>query len=286
MPRLSLPLLSLCAALAAGCGTEPPAAGTPAPPSAPAAPSKHNKDECGAVTGAVTWTGPLPAVEPVLAVKPRADGSGFDTRPVSLAVAPRIDSTHRGLAGAVVYLRGVDPDRAKPWDLPNVEVEFRDWQIVVRQGERAGRTGFVRRGDTFTAVSREPVPHTLRGRGAAFFALPFPDPDKPLTRTLDTAGRVELTSASGAFWQAAELFVSEHPYYAVTDTDGRFRFDAVPEGRYELFAWHPNWQVERTERNPESGQPSRLHFAPPLEVSRAVSVERKYATLANLTLPK
>jgi hypothetical protein len=170
--------------------------------------------------------------------------------------------------------------------LPAVTVEFRDSQIGVKQGLRTARTGFVRRGAEVTFLSAEPVFHVLRGRGAAFFALPFPEPNQPLTRTFDTCGRVDLTSAVGLYWQSAELFVCDHPYYTISDSEGRFEFTQVPTGMYNLIAWHPNWVVERTERNPESGQPSRLHYAPPLESSRPVGVVPGRFTLANLTLPK
>lgn len=286
MPRPTLCLLLFCAALAAGCGTEPPAVANTPPAAAPAQSLAFDPAACGKITGAVTWTGAPPVVAPVLAVGPRADGSGVDVRMVPLGNAPRIDPAHRGVAGAVVYLREVEVSRAKPWDLPKVEVEFRDSQIVVKQGERTGRTGFVRRGDAFTAASAEPAYHNLRARGAAHLALPFPDPHRPLTRTLDTCGRVELTSASGSYWQAADLFVCDHPYYTVSDPDGRFQFANVPEGRYDLVAWHPNWEIARIDRNPETGQPGRLYYAPPLEAAREVSVARGRTALANLTLPK
>lgn len=287
MPRLPLCLLLFGAALAGGCGTEPPAvANTPPPAAPPAAPSAFDPAACGKITGAVTWTGQLPVVAPVLVGKPRADGTGFEHRAVPLGYAPRIDPAHRAVAGAVVYLRAVDVGRAKPWDLPKAEVEFRDGQIVVKQGERVGRTGFVRRGDSFAAQSTEPLPHTLRARGAAYLALPFPDPHMPLSRVLPTCGRVELTSASGSYWQSADLFVCDHPYYAETDADGRFQFTNVPDGNYDLVAWHPNWEVTRKELNPETGLPARLVYAPPLEVSRPVSVARGRTALANLTLPK
>jgi hypothetical protein len=285
VPRHLLCLLVCAAILASGCGTEPPAAAN-APPAPAPAPNAFAPDMCGTVKGLVTWTGPVPTVAPVPAFTPRADGTGLDCRPVALANAPRNDRFTHGVAGAVVYLREVDTARARPWDLPNVQVEFRDSQIVVIQGARTGRTGFVKRGDEITARSTEPVFHSLRGRGAAFFALPFPDPDKPLTRALDKCGRVELTSAAGFYWQSADIFVCDHPYYTVADADGRFQFAHVPTGQYDLVAWHPNWEIAHTERNPENGFPNRLIYAPPLESSRPVVVTREATTLANLTLPK
>jgi len=284
------PLLFLFAVVALagalGCGSEPQVATNTAPVGTKAdAASQFDPANCGTVTGLVTWQGKVPEIGPVQHMRIRADGTGVETQPVALANAPHIDRFTRGVGGAVVYLRAVNVAQAKPWDLPPVEVEFRDLQLVVKQGERTGRTGFVRRDEPVAMQSRESVPQTLRARGVAFFALAFPEPDAPLTRTFDTCGRVELTSGAGYYWQAADLFVCDHPYYTVTDEEGRFRFAHVPAGEYDLVAWHPNWVIARTERNPESILPSRLVFAPPLESSRPVAVTRGRTALANLTLP-
>jgi hypothetical protein len=291
VPRTLFRILVLLASgAAAGCGSEPPAGASPAQPAAPTGSSAFRPDDCGTVAGFVTWVGPIPTVEPAVRVVPRADGSGVDTHTVPMANAPRIAPFTRGLAGTVVFLREIDSARARPWDLPDVVVEFRAEQISVQQGNVSARAGFVRRGQKVTFRSAEgtrdkPEFRLLRGRGAAYFAIPFPDHDCPRERVFDTCGRIELTSASGEYWQAADLFVCDHPYYAVTDVDGRFHFPLVPAGRYELVAWHPHWVATRTERNPETCLPSRLIYAPPLERSRPVVVAPGRTALANLTLP-
>lgn len=281
-------ILCFVATFAAGCGNEPPAVAGQQQQTTLPTPVAVNFDpaSCGNITGLVTWVGTIPETRPALQAIPRSDGSGIDTRMHTLANAPRIDRVTRALDGAVIFLREVNPATAKPWDLPPTAVEFRDGQLVVKQSGRVAQSGFVRRGDAVEMRSTEPSLHILRARGAEFFALAFPQPDQPLTRTFDTCGRVELTSAAGYYWQAANLFVCDHPYYALSDGEGRFQFKQVPTGRYELVAWHPNWNIIRTERNPESGLPFRLIFAPPVETSRLVEVTRGRTTLANLTFPK
>jgi plastocyanin len=39
-------------------------------------------------------------------------------------------------------------------------------------------------------------------------------------------------------WMRAFVGVLDHPYFAVTGSDGSFRFDRVPAGRYTLGVWH------------------------------------------------
>ena len=39
-------------------------------------------------------------------------------------------------------------------------------------------------------------------------------------------------------WMRAWVVVAEHPYYAITDAQGRVRFDNLPAGSYTLQFWH------------------------------------------------
>jgi len=39
-------------------------------------------------------------------------------------------------------------------------------------------------------------------------------------------------------WMGAWIAVFDHPYFAVTDVDGKFTIDGLPAGTYEVVAWH------------------------------------------------
>lgn len=56
--------------------------------------------------------------------------------------------------------------------------------------------------------------------------LMFPEPD-----TIEVLCDVHS-------WMKAWIIVTEHPYYALTDADGQFRLENVPEGSYRIKAWH------------------------------------------------
>jgi hypothetical protein len=225
------------------------------------------------IRGEVFWEGDAPTVR-LLSVR-AVDGFGppldrDHVRPNPHA--PVIDPQSRGVAGAIVFLRGVEPERCKPWSHGPVRVEQRDTRIHVMQDGADAPVGFVRRGEPVVTVSKDRFPHALRASEDAFFTLAFPGPDDPLARRFAHTGRVELSSGMGYYWMRGHLFVDEHPYYTRTDADGRFTLTDVPPGHYQLVSWLPNWVEEWHERDPETAAVIRLAFRPPVVQEQAVTV--------------
>jgi hypothetical protein len=238
----------------------------------------------GTVRGRVLWQGPAPEVPPldILLFKPSDPPEQeklVRDNPNAPVIGPR-----GGVGNAVVFLRGVDAGRCRPWQHPNVEVELHDREFRVRQGEAAGRYGFVRRGERVSLRSRENRFHSVHASGAAFFTLTLPDAGQLRQRALLDNGVVELTSAAGYYWMRAYLFVDEHPYYIRTAADGQFVLPLVPPGRYQLVCWLPSWQIARQERSPETGHVLRLIFAAPLEIVQEVEVRTAETARADFQL--
>lgn len=273
MPRtlhILCPLALLGAAVLCGCDE------TAAPPEpATEAPSEMGRDfdvaTAGTIEGQVTWDGELPQVSSYRApVHPGNEHIGDDRRDWPNPNAPHIDPRTKAVAGAVVFLKGVDLSKARPWDHPPVRVELGDYQIHVCQGESDGSCGFVRRGDTVEMVSRQAIFHSLQVRGDAFFTRAFPDPDQPCSGRFDRAGVVELASGCGYFWMRGRLFVVDHPYYALTGADGRFVLTRVPPGDYKLVVSLPDWHEASRELDAETALICRLSFRPAVEIVRPV----------------
>ena len=253
---------------AAGCGDKPPQT------ELPQRGSRFEVAATGTLSGRVRWEGPAPKVPPFLSPpRPLGEPPVGARRPWDNPNAPLI-GPDGGLRDVVVFLRGVDPARARPWHLAPVRAELAGYHIHVRQGGQTSRFGFVPRGGVVEMLSTDPAAYSLRVRGAAFFTLSFPDPDRPCVRTLSNKGVVELSSGGGQFWMRAYLFVDDHPYYARTSGDGRFTLPLVPEGDYELVCWLPNWHAERRECDTAMSLTTRLYFRPPVELVRRVTVRR------------
>jgi hypothetical protein len=280
--RSRILLLSL---FAAGCGAD--IAGEPVPSEslAPAIGTAFDAARSGLITGRVRWQGNIPDPPGFLFAVPQPDGRTLDYRTAANPNRPSVHPKSLAVAGAVVFLRGIEPAVAKPWNLPAVRVEMGAGRIDVIQGERRGRVGFVRRGEAITIGSAEPVYHILRGRGEAFFSIPLPEPHRPVTRTLPTSGRVELTSGTGLYWASADLFVADHPYYAVTDAAGHFAFDHVPAGPVEVVVWLPGWEVARQDRDPDSTAITRMTYSAAVERASRVTVAPGRRAEITFTVP-
>jgi hypothetical protein len=272
-------LVGLLAAGLAGCSETPSPSPSPPPPTteptAPAiTPSRFDSASAGVIRGRVTWDGPVPVVPPFEVCSVVLDGNPGKPRLLrDNPHAPVVDPAIHGVSGVVIFLRGVDPQRARPWDHAHVTVEHRDRQMSILQGTKIGRVGFVRRGDAVTVLSREPCLNGLHARGAEFFTLMLPDPDRPLQRVLHQGGRLDLSSAAGWYWMHGSLFVDDHPYYTCSDGRGEFVLPQVPPGRYQVVCWLPNWQVAERDRDPESALVIRVRFRPAVEIVHDVVVE-------------
>ena len=49
-------------------------------------------------------------------------------------------------------------------------------------------------------------------------------------------------------WMKAWVLVSDHPYFAVTDTNGNFSIDGIPTGTYEVVCWQEKFSGKK--KNP------------------------------------
>jgi len=261
-----------CLLIASGCNDAVSEPAKDAPPNLPG--SRFDAASAGTIHGQVTWAGEIPVVPSFLApISPLNEAVG-ERRKLSWdnPNAPVVDAHTCGVGNAIVYVRGIDPARAKPWPHPPVRVEMRDYRLVVHQGSAESPVGFVRRGEAVEMISTQPVFHGLHAGGAAFFTLTFPDLNHPRSRRLTEKGIVELTSAAGYFWMRGYLFVDDHPYFARTNAEGCFTLDGMPAGNYEIVCWMPNWIEARHERDPETNFVTRWMFQPPVIKQVAISV--------------
>jgi plastocyanin len=61
-------------------------------------------------------------------------------------------------------------------------------------------------------------------------------------------------------WMGGWIVVAEHPYYAVTGSDGVFRLESVPVGTHKVEVWHETLGKQAKEVAVKAGAETRLEF--------------------------
>jgi plastocyanin len=61
-------------------------------------------------------------------------------------------------------------------------------------------------------------------------------------------------------WMVAWIHVLDHPFYAVTAADGKFRIKGVPPGKYTIEAWHDGYKAVTQEVEIKAKDTKTLNF--------------------------
>ncbi len=194
--------------------------------------------QAGTIRGTVKWSGPLPhtVAFPIDKDPEVCDPDSQKTRDLErFIVGPQ-----NGVANTVVFLK--DITRGKPLEIPEAR-RFLDQKRCRYEPHIL----LVPENGPLELKSSDPVLHTVHMDGAATYNLPFPFTDRTVTRNMPTAGLVHVRCNGGHSWMNAELMVVPHPYYAVTDENGKFELTDVPPGKYVIVAWHEGWKLTREE---------------------------------------
>jgi hypothetical protein len=188
----------------------------------------------GTIKGTVKWQGALPHLVPSEINKDQqvCDPLGQKHRDLGrLIVAP-----DGGVANTVVYLRNVT--RGKAMDLPVLRRSLNQ-----KNCRYEPHILLVPHDAILTVRSSDPILHTVHMSGSADYNLPFTTEGQEISRPMNREGVVSLRCNAGHVWMNGEMIVAPHPYYAVTDSEGKFELTDVPAGEYEIAAWHEGWRV-------------------------------------------
>lgn len=63
---------------------------------------------------------------------------------------------------------------------------------------------------------------------------------------------------------SASIMVFDHPYFTIPRPDGTFALEAVPEGTFQISAWHERIGEHRQSIRVEAGRTSEIQFALPI----------------------
>lgn len=182
------------------------------------------------VNGRVLYTGSLPKPERV----PVHRDSKFCGEAVSIDKI-HVERASGGIDGVVISLEGIG--RGKPLVPEKTVITFEN-----RTCQFVPRTNAAVVGSVLEILNTDPILHNthmrIEGRsGPTIINVVQPAGVDVIIKTLQIAGFFDIRCDAHTFMQAS-MHVFEHPYFALTDSTGRFEMAQVPPGTYRLRMWH------------------------------------------------
>ncbi len=149
-------------------------------------------------------------------------------------LSPKLRLSPEGwVANAVVKLDGNFPTGRngavrRDFLLDQIGCEFSPHLLLLPQGA------------ALKILNSEAMLHNVRAfneRVEMLFNDAMPKKGQVLKKRFDEPGRF-VVRCGIHHWMHAILVVTEHPFYAVTDAEGHFKIEGIPDGTYPLSVWH------------------------------------------------
>jgi plastocyanin len=144
-----------------------------------------------------------------------------------------VSNDGKTLANVFVYVKeGLAP---RLYPVPSNPVVFDQQQC-----RYVPRVIGVQVGQPIEIRNSDPLMHNVRAEGAInqTFDLGQPIQGMKTTRTFTTREVMVPVKCQVHNWMRGYVGVLEHPYFAVTDANGRFSIANLPPGTYTIEAWH------------------------------------------------
>lgn len=230
----------------------------------------------GTVKGTATWKGDLPKMPPL---KVFAD-MDFCGEMIETDVL-QIDPASKGVKNVLVYLENIDKGKA-----PAEKYLLRMGQSEEQPGTRKclfddHMFAFVRTAEV-AIVNFDNIlhnPHFFDHKNASLFNVAMPTPNREVEKKILRAKGVGIHFQCDVHVHMNAWMASlEHPYFAVTDAQGRFEIKDIPPGTYKVVAWHEGYDITKF----VSSRPS---YDEPHVIKKDVTVQAGQAAETNFEFP-
>ena len=216
------------------CGGSQETSNKSAEPNAPGGtPSgqKVDKSEAGSVKGVVSLDGVAPKNE---AIKMNADPVCVrENKTPQFQETYLVGSDGKSLANVFVYVKDglgnyVYDAPTGPEKIDQKECRYHPHVFGMRVGQ------------PLEIINSDPTLHNIHAlpKGNSEFNTGQPIQGMKTTHTFDKPEVMVPFKCDVHGWMNAYVGVLEHPYYAVTDNDGKFELKDLPAGTYTIEAWH------------------------------------------------
>jgi hypothetical protein len=201
----------------------------------------------GAISGKALFAGGSPPKDETVTLTSEQSLCG-DTLPAEKYLI----SGNKEIKNVVVYLSNIKAGKAIPKDkalIDNVKCAFVPHVSVGFQGNEVD------------IKNSDPVFHNVHSyiKGKTTYNLGLPDQGSMVTKKMKRAGIMEVKCDSHP-WMLGHVFISKHPYAALTGDDGSFTISDIPAGTYKVKAWHEGFgELDLGEATVAAGKTAKVN---------------------------
>jgi hypothetical protein len=186
----------------------------------------------GTVKGSVTFEGAPPPMRPLdVSGDPHCKAMRGEDPPMNEALVLGDDQR---MANVLVWISKGTPEKTHP--APEAP------QILTQRGcQYVPHVFVVQKGQTLQIQNPDGILHNVNGmpKANAPFNLAMPATLEETVVNLDAVEAEPFEIRCDIHpWMRAYCAVLDHPYFQVTEIDGKFEISDLPPGEYQLSAWH------------------------------------------------
>jgi hypothetical protein len=194
----------------------------------------------GGLTGTVTWADAMPEMK-ALDLKASADAAVCQAKGPVMDEFAVVNPKNKGLRDVFVWLEL--PEKGAKFPIPADLAKPKETKVVLDQPQCAfiPHALALREGQILVAKNTASIAHNFKWQGLA--------DGNAGNKLLPPGGEVEIDLKADRLpisiecnihpWMKGYVRVYDHPYFAVTDADGKFTIPNVPAaGAYKLKIWH------------------------------------------------
>jgi hypothetical protein len=203
----------------------------------------------GSIQGVVKLSAPAPAVAPIKTTK-NQDYCGMSI-PNPLYEAGK----DMGLKNVEVFIKGIEKGKPNPTGTVTLLNNHCMFEPRV-QGASVGQQ--------LKIASNDPILHNthpqVNDTSATLYNIALPYKGFSVVKPLPPVPELIRVKCDVHEWMRAWIWEFDHPYYAATDEDGRFKLPDVPPGTYTIVAWHEVMGQKEASVTVSAGKPVTVDF--------------------------
>jgi hypothetical protein len=197
----------------------------------------------GTVKGQVVFGGAsLPAPEEITAINSHQDKNHCLQKGAIHREEWVVDANSKGVRWTYVWL---EPEKGgAPLKVHPSLQQVKEKEVVIDQPccRFEPHAVAIREGQDLVTKNSAPVPHSVRWTGHPLKNpggnVIVPAKQAQIIKDLKADRFPVLIKCDIHPWMGATVRVFNHPYYALTDADGKFEIKQAPAGGYRLIVWH------------------------------------------------